>query len=147
MHERVQPQPNGKPIRLAHAIARSVRLSLPLLLLPLLAGCGAMGGMTGGTSANLPPAQASLPPARPADPLAAFAARAQNGQQEMVATAAGAPVPVRAVRSYNAASGRVCRELAVGSGIAARPALYCGDEAGGWSAARPLLRGGAVARP
>ena len=54
--------------------------------------------------------------------------------------------PVRVVRAYNAGSGRECRELAIGGGTASRPALYCEGPAG-WEAARPLLRGGAVARP
>jgi len=121
---------------------------LPLLALALasslLAGCGTMSG-TGGTPPATGAASAAIP-LRPADPLAAFAARAQPGQQEDIAPAPGnPPVTVRLVRSYAAASGRDCRELSVGF-RAARPALYC-EEPGGWAAARPLLRGGAVGRP
>ncbi|MFC3125388.1 DVU3141 family protein [Pseudoroseomonas globiformis] len=89
----------------------------------------------------------AMPRPIPADPLAAFAARAQPGQVEDVSPSPGAaPVTVRLVRAYNAASGRECRELSVGY-RAARPALYCDDPATGWGAARALLRGGAVGRP
>ncbi|MCQ4162921.1 hypothetical protein NON00_23760 [Roseomonas sp. GC11] len=115
------------------------------LILLALAGCGSVPGGWG--RGSVPPAQASLPPPRPADPLAAFAAEAQPGQEAVLAPAAGqAPVPVRVARAYNAGSGRLCKELTVGGGAQARPQLYCGD-AQGWEAARPLLRGGAVPRP
>ncbi|MFB9969680.1 hypothetical protein ACFFMP_06400 [Pseudoroseomonas cervicalis] len=114
-----------------------------------LAGCGSLSGAMSSLSGprEIPPAQVAAPPPRPADPVAAFLATAQPGQQGVVAPEAGlAPVPVRVVRAYNAGSGRECRELAIGGGTASRPALYCEGPAG-WEAARPLLRGGAVARP
>ncbi|WP_161600783.1 DVU3141 family protein [Teichococcus oryzae] len=111
-------------------------------LVMTLSGCAAQGGP--GAGAN--PAVAAVP-ARPSDPLAAFAARAQPGQAEDVSPQPGAaPVTVRLVRAYHAGSGRECRELSVGY-RAARPALYCEDPATGWAAARGLLRGGAVGRP
>ncbi|MCI0756486.1 DVU3141 family protein [Teichococcus vastitatis] len=111
------------------------------LLAMMLSGCATQGapGHASGAAAPLP--------ARPADPLAAFAARAQPGQVEDVSPQPGAaPVTVRLVRAYQAGSGRECRELTVGY-RASRPALYCEDPVAGWSVARALLRGGAVGRP
>jgi len=146
MQNRVQACVSGTP-KLGHArpAARMQMMGLALLA-SLLAGCGTVSGLTGGNSAASP-ASATLPPPRPADPLAAFAAAARPGQQSMVSPSAGAaPVPVRLVRSYFAASGRPCRELALGVSGVQRSALYC-EEPGGWEAAQPLLRGGAVARP
>ncbi|WP_160937336.1 hypothetical protein [Teichococcus coralli] len=117
-----------------------------MLLALMLAGCGSFSRRSD-VGAEASPATAVLPPARPADPLAAFAAQAQPGQQAMLAPAPGAlPVPVRVARSYFAASGYPCRALAIGGAGVPREALYCGEPAG-WAAARPLLRGGAVGRP
>jgi hypothetical protein len=98
-----------------------------------------------------PPATGVVLPTRAPDPLGAFAARARLGQQETVTLAdGGRVVTARMVRSYNAGSGRECRELQFGpSGVAggAPGATYCNDPVQGWVAARPLLRGGAVYRP
>lgn len=130
-----------------------------LLGLPLLAGCST--GVTeaswwnpaglGATPTSPPPATNVVLPARAADPLAAFAARAQAGQVETVSSPGGGGlVSARLVRIYNAASGRECRELQFGpSGVAGGSpgATYCNDPAQGWVAARALLRGGAVYRP
>ena len=130
---------------------RSTRLAvLPLLL---LAGCttsqgeqtwwNPMGLAT--APSNPPPAGNVVLPVRTADPVAAFAGRARIGQQESVALAdSGGLVTARLARVYNAASGRECREVQFSAGAGA---IYCNDPAAGWVAARPLLRGGAVARP
>lgn len=93
-----------------------------------------------------PPATGVVPlPARAADPVAAFAGRAGIGQQESVSLAdSGRLVTARVTRSYVAASGRECREVQFDAGAGA---IYCNDPTAGWVAARPLLRGGAVARP
>jgi len=134
-------------------------LFAPGLLLLTLVGCAAhTTEATWWNPAGIGPAPVSPPPAtgvvlpvRAADPLAAFAARAQPGQVETVATANGAhTVSARLVRAYNAASGRECRELQFGTAAApggAPGATYCKDPAQGWVAARALLRGGAVYRP
>jgi hypothetical protein len=50
------------------------------------------------------------------------------------------------VRSYAAASGRECREVLVGSGMAQREQLVCRTEAGSWESSRPLLRGAGPVR-
>ncbi len=128
-----------------------------LLALALLAACAADPGQgswwnPAGLSAaptSPPPATGVVLPVRAADPLAAFAARAQMGQAETVSSG-GRTVTARLSRVYNAASGRECRELQFGPSSTpggAPGATYCNDPSQGWVAARALLRGGAVYRP
>jgi hypothetical protein len=121
---------------------RVIGLLLPILA---LAGCGtARQFFAAGQTATSP---APAPPGpRAYDPLADFAGTAAPGSQGRVVLASGASAPVRLVRAYNAASGRECRELLVGGLADARSQVYCQD-AGGWVASRPLLRGGAVGQP
>lgn len=76
--------------------------------------------------------------ALPEDPLASFAATARPGQPGTVQGQ-----PARLVRVYNAASGRECREILLGSGASERTAVACRTEDGRFVAARPLLRGSA----
>ncbi|WP_376099453.1 hypothetical protein ACE7GA_11385 [Roseomonas sp. CCTCC AB2023176] len=133
--------------------ARRRRHAVPALLLLALAGCSASAGdQTWWNPLGLAPAPTSPPPAtgvvlpvRAADPVAAFAGRAQIGQQESVPVPdSGRLVTARLARTYQAASGRECREVQFSAGGGA---IYCNDPSAGWVAARPLLRGGAVARP
>ncbi|MGG5888398.1 DVU3141 family protein [Falsiroseomonas sp. HC035] len=121
----------------------AARVTLALLGLLVVSGCARMGseGMAGGVSAAPNVAAAST------DPLVVFASRARPGAQERVVMADGQSAQVRLVRSYNAASGRECRELMVGSGMIERPRLVCATGNGGWAEARPLLRGGGAGRP
>jgi hypothetical protein len=116
------------------------RLALAALLCPLLlAGCEAtLGGAT--------PAAAPAAPPVPADPLVAFAASAAPGTESRVVLVDGTPALVRMTRSYFAASGRECRELLVGSGVAQRVQLVCSGEDGAWNTARPLLPGAGALR-
>ncbi|MBB5692171.1 hypothetical protein FHS87_000182 [Roseomonas pecuniae] len=140
-------------------VAAAIRPLALLLALagPMLAGCARSTAESswwnpagiGPAPQSPPPATDVVLPARAADPLAAFAARARQGQAESVQLPQGV-VSARMVRAYNAASGRECRELQFGpSGIAggAPGATYCNDPSQGWVAARALLRGGAVYRP
>ncbi|WP_458093918.1 hypothetical protein [Roseomonas sp. WA12] len=149
--------PAGPALPASARVRAGLRCAL-LLGLPLLAGCST--GVTetswwnpvglGPSPTSPPPATNVVLPARAADLLAAFAARAQAGQVETVPSTEGRLVSARLVRVYNAASGRECRELQFGpSGVAGGSpgATYCNDPAQGWVAARSLLRGGAVYRP
>ncbi len=116
-----------------------------LLLAAALAGCS--GGWPLGSARAPSSATVTAQPPIPQDPLLAFAAQAAPGATGQVVLAeTGRPTPVRLVRSYHAASGRPCRELAVGVGSQERARLVCLDKQG-WVEARPLLRGGGVARP
>lgn len=113
------------------------------LVLGLLAAAasGCASPFTGGGTAQ-PPASAGIPPN--ADPVAAFAAAAVPGSETMaVLPETGGSARLRLLRSYSAASGRECREVLVGTGLAERSRLVCRNEGGGWSSARPLLSGGA----
>lgn len=85
--------------------------------------------------------------ASPPDPLASFAATAQPGSEGQIVLADGRSETVRLLRSYNAASGRQCREVLIGAESAPRTQLVCQTERGGWASVRPLLRGGGSARP
>jgi len=118
-----------------------LRATVVLIGVLALAGCARLGpqGMTGRA------APAAGPPAS-VDPLVVWAGRAQPGATDRLTLANGQMAQVRMVRAYNAASGRECRELLVGSGMVERSRLVCAVP-GGWVEARPLLRGGGAPRP
>jgi hypothetical protein len=115
----------------------------PLLAIALLAGV-LVGCADGGAGQRA--AVTAAPPA-PTDPVVAFAAQAQPGQESRILLAGGQSTTARLARSYNAASGRECREVLLGTGAAQRSQLVCQAENGGWVASRPLLRGGGASRP
>ncbi len=78
------------------------------------------------------------------DPVAAFAAGAAPGSETVaVLPETGGSARLRLLRAYSAASGRECREVLIGTGLAERTRLVCRNEGGGWAPARPLLSGGA----
>lgn len=115
-------------------------------VLLLLVGCAGTGGRTAGSGASAPAATAAAAEA-PADPIVAFVAQATPGAAERITIGStGESVPVRLTRTYFAASGRECRQVAVGTGLQERTNLYCWDGAR-WTEARPLLRGGATSLP
>ncbi len=109
-----------------------------VVALLLLAGCDSPA-VTDAGAAPATTAAAVAPP--PSDPLLAFAASASPGAESVVQGQR-----VRVGRAYAAASGRECRELLVGSGIGERSAVVCNDPVGGWTHARPLLRGSGPGR-
>ncbi|MGG5823019.1 DVU3141 family protein [Falsiroseomonas sp. HW251] len=121
--------------RLARRATRAGGLAL--VLATLLAGCSS----TSGTDAA-----AAATPAVPADPLVAFAVQATPGERSSILLADGRPAVVQMTRRYFAASGRECRELMIGSGVAQRVQVVCAAESGQWALARPLLPGGGVPR-
>lgn len=115
-----------------------MRTSVLSLLLGavVLSGCGASVPGFGGAATS--PVVAVPAVAMPDDPLARFAATATPGRSGTVDGQ-----PARLVRSYNAASGRECREILLGSGASERTAVACRTPEGGFASARPLLRGSA----
>lgn len=116
------------------------------LLLPLLLGACAMPDMSrlmpdfsadpGRTLSQpgLPLPAATAAPS--SDPVAAFAASATPGQQGMAGNE-----PARLRRSFNAASGRECREVLLGGGFSERAQIACRQPDGSFASARPLLQG------
>ena len=114
---------------------RGVRSAGVLAVVLLLAGCGSNDAALRGDAPVVP---------RAPDPIAIFAASATPGADGTVTIPeTGQNIRVRLLRAYAAASGRECREVAVGG--AAQNRLLCRDDAG-WVEARPLLRG-ATPRP
>jgi hypothetical protein len=133
----------SQPLASATLLPR-LRVAAVLALAMLgLSGCSMVSSRASGP-ASMASRAGAAPQPRPADPLAAFAARARLGQEEMVGSP---PVSARLVRSYNSGSGHPCRELLLGSMSAGRQALYCEDDPGQWVAVRPLLQNGPPIRP
>jgi hypothetical protein len=119
-------------------VAKPVRV-LAVLAPAILAACGSMPQVS--ESGSTTPAAAL-----PQDPLAAFAAQAVPGAEGRIVLQDGQPAQVRMVRSYYAASGRECREMLVGTGLAQRAQVVCRAEGTGWAASRPLLPGAGTGR-
>lgn len=132
--------PGLAPRLRVHAPAPVLRA--PLLAALLLAGCASFPAIEFGGGGAAVPAAAPATPAASADPMLAFAAGAAPGTESVVQGQR-----VRLARAYHAASGRDCRELLVGSGMAERSAIACRDDVTGWEMTRPLLRGGGITRP
>ena len=133
-------------------VSRRPHATLPLLGIALLGALSLGGCARGGTGLSWQAGRGTTPAApavaqTPSDPLLAFASRAQPGAQDNIVLGDGQPATVRLARVYAAASGRECREVVVGAGMAERSRLVCVDPSGNWAEARPLLRGGGVARP
>ncbi|WP_424810680.1 DVU3141 family protein [Roseococcus sp. YIM B11640] len=70
------------------------------------------------------------------DPLADFAAASPPGT-----TGSVNGERARVIRAYNSASGRECREIALGYGGNERTAVACRQPDGSFVSSRPLLRG------
>lgn len=118
-----------------------------LILLPAaLAGCGMQVPSMSSLVPDLSPGVGSGPIADPAaqvaslprgpDALGDFAVAAVPGQAGTVNGESA-----RFTRSYNAASGRECREITLGYGGNERVAVACRRPDGTFAASRPLLRG------
>ena len=120
-----------------------VRKSVILLALATLSGCGTVSGYMPSfapdpgrtlSQAGLPlPAIAATGPA--GDPVALFAAGGAPGP-------GGALGGMRLGRTYHAASGRECREVLLGGGMAERAQVACRQPDGTYASTRPLLQGG-----
>jgi hypothetical protein len=128
------------PIRVRSGAVRcekSLCSLLGLLGLAAAAGCSSPVADKGTT----PPVSSAA--VAVVDPLAAFVASAAPGSETVaVLPEMGGSARLRLLRSYHAASGRECREVLIGTGLAERSRLLCRHEEG-WTAARSLLSGGA----
>ena len=111
--------------------SRCLRAVPILTLAAALLGCQATG------PEDVPGAAA---PSRPADPVAAFAARATPGAEDQVLIPeTGQIARLRLVRAYYAASGRECREVLLRTaGGAEGSRLLCNDGRA-WVDSRPLI--------
>lgn len=97
-----------------------------------------IGSMMPSLSTGASGAPGTVAPAVPRGPdlIADFAATAGPGT---VGTVNGERV--RLNRTYNAASGRECREVIMGFGNSERTAVACRDASGNFVSSVPLLRG------
>lgn len=125
--------PSRRRGRRWQGVRRSV-VALPLLA--VLSGCARLAD----------PGNGAATPALPADPVLAFAATAAPGMSQIVYDPVLGPgMTVRVSRAYEAASGRLCKELTTTSpGGAEQVRLACGD-GDSWSFARPLRTYGVLA--
>ncbi len=130
---------SSAPHRKRFGVPRQGAIVAALLL--GLTGCSTL--QMGQSSSASSPGTAAAIPAVPDDPLAAFAARANAGQEELVGNP---PVRARMLRSYYSGGGRQCRELALGAASTATPAVYCESAPGVWTNVRPLLGTGQTGR-
>lgn len=103
-------------------------------VLALLPGCGMQWPDLTPVASSAPPPVIEAP--RGPDPLGDFA---ETGTPGGVGFVNGERA--RLVRSYNAASGRECREIILGSGSGERVAVACRNRAGQFVSSTPLLRG------
>jgi uncharacterized SAM-binding protein YcdF (DUF218 family) len=139
----------AEPCQGGRAASRQGRLGLAMgllatiLVLPGCAGLTAAWPFSRQAAAPAPPPAAAVP----ADPVLAFAARAQPGSQDRITLADGQSATARLVRAYNAASGRECREVAVVTSAGERARVICATPEGSWAETRMLLRGGGIPRP
>jgi hypothetical protein len=112
-----------------------MRWMIGLLALALLPGCGMQWpDLSPVASSTAAPVVSTVP--RGPDPLGDFAETATPGSVGMVNGERA-----RLVRAYNAASGRECREIILGSGGGERAAVACRNGAGQFVSSTPLLRG------
>lgn len=103
--------------------------------LALLPGCGTQWPDFTPVASSMPPPPVIEAPRGP-DPLGDFAETATPGGVGFVNGERA-----RLVRSYNAASGRECREIILGAGNSERVAVACRNRAGQFVSSTPLLRG------
>jgi hypothetical protein len=114
-----------------------------IMALAALPGCGASGYLPSfqadpGRTLSQPGLPLPSAAATPAgDPIAVFAATAVPGQAGVVAGQSA-----RLSRVYQAGSGRECREVLLGGGMAERSQVACRQPDGSFASTRPLLQGG-----
>ncbi len=110
-----------------------------LLICAVVSGCGANSARdaTGTRSA------AETPEPSPPDPVLFFVGSASDNEKGRVLDpATGEEIQVFAGRTYNAASGRLCRRYRVTGPTESSPHtsdLACRDHSGQWQKIRPLL--------
>ncbi len=114
-----------------------------LLICAMVSGCGAnstrdqTGDATGTSSTT------ETPEPSPPDPVLFFVGSANDNERGRVLDpATGEEIQVFAGRTYNAASGRLCRRYRISGPTESSPHtsdLACRDHLGRWQKVRPLL--------
>jgi hypothetical protein len=123
------------------ALSRRPARGAILLICALLSGCGAYSARDQTGDATSTTAEASDP--HQPDPVLFFIGSASDNEKgQVLDPATGEEVQVFAGRTYNAASGRLCRRYRVfgpAATSAHTPNLACRDHSGRWQKIRPLL--------
>lgn len=117
-----------------------MRLRVILLALAALPGCETVSGYMPSFAPD--PGRTLSQPGLPLPGVAGGTAAA--GDPVAVFAAGGSPGGggMRLGRTYYAASGRECREVLLGGGMAERAQVVCRQPDGTFSTTRPLLQGG-----
>ena len=114
-----------------------------LLICALLSGCGAYSArdQTGDATSTSSVSEASEP--YQPDPILLFVGSANDNEKgQVLDPTTGEEVQVFAGRTYNAASGRLCRRYRITGPTESSPHtsdLACRDHSGQWQKIRPLL--------
>jgi hypothetical protein len=118
-----------------------VRVCVILLLLAALPGCETVSGYMPSFAPD--PGRTLSQPGLPLPGVAGGAAAAAGDPVALFA-AGGSPggAGMRLGRTYHAASGRECREVLLGGGMAERAQVVCRQPDGSFASTRPLLQGG-----
>ncbi len=132
-------------IRVISSVTASRRPALGAILLvcAVLSGCGAYSArdQTGDATSTSSAAEASEP--YQPDPILFFVGSANDNEKgQVLDPTTGEEVQVFAGRTYNAASGRLCRRYRIFHPTESSPHtsdLACRDRLGRWQKVRPLL--------
>jgi uncharacterized SAM-binding protein YcdF (DUF218 family) len=122
---------------------RRPTLGAILLVCALLSGCGAYSArdQTGDAASTSSVSEASEP--YQPDPILFFVGSANDNEKgQVLDPTTGEEVQVFAGRTYNAASGRLCRRYRITGPTESSPHtsdLACRDHSGQWQKIRPLL--------
>ncbi len=114
-----------------------------LLICAVVSGCGVISARDQTDDATGTSSAAETPEPSPPDPVLFFVGSASDNEKgQVLDPATGEEIQVFAGRSYNAASGRVCRRYRVTGPTESSPHtsdLACQDHSGQWQKIRPLL--------
>ena len=122
---------------------RRPALGAILLVVAVLSGCGAYSArdQTGDATSTSSVSEASEP--YQPDPILLFVGSANDNEKgQVLDPTTGEEVQVFAGRTYNAASGRLCRRYRITGPTESSPHtsdLACRDHSGQWQKIRPLL--------
>ncbi len=114
-----------------------------LLICAVVSGCGANSARDQTGNAMDTSSAAETPEPSPSDPVLFFVGSANDNEKGRVLDpATGEEIQVFAGRTYNAASGRLCRRYRITGLTESAPYtsdLACRDHSGQWQKIRPLL--------
>ena len=124
-------------------LSRRPALGAILLICAVLSGCGAYSARDQTGDATSTKSATELPEPYQPDPILFFVGSANDNEKgQVLDSTTGEEVQVFAGRTYNAASGRLCRRYRLSDPTESSPRtsdLACRDRLGRWQKVRPLL--------